>query len=158
MPIPITARWPREKKRKKTPAVKADAAFGEEIDSLAPAHPALRAFCSAKWLSCFPSSSSGRVGKDVVESFLHVAHPMRGERGLAQFIAFQSVTFRGHGMIGWAGQRVAETEDDPFTGGETPVQSSVGGQFGSEINNIPALHDSVRRVVGFGGRRIGRAH
>src|ERR1019366_2425364 len=40
-----------------------------------------------------------------------------------------------------------------FTGGDTPVQSSVGGQFGSEINNIPALHDSVRRVVGFGGRR-----
>ena len=93
----------------------------------------------------FPAGERG----DVIEDFLHEAIPMRVERDLAELVALKTLAFLGRRMIIPAGRGVAEAEDNPFAGGNPPIQLSVSAQPGSEINDAAAFNRSGGCVVGF---------
>ena len=63
---------------------------------------------------------------DVVEHFLHEALPMRVERGLAEFVAFQTLASLGRGMIVRTDRRVAKAQDSPIARRRLPVEPAIG--------------------------------
>ncbi len=86
---------------------------------------------------------------EVIENFLHIAGPVRVERGAAQLVALQTQpTFRRR-MIILAATRVADAQNRPAPRRRIPIKLAVRLKSAGEVNDFIALHrQSVWRAVG----------